>query len=275
MKRVGSTTRKLNAEAGELIELTSELVSIRSENPPGEQKEIGKFLESKMKEIGLQTESYELEPGKPNIVGTLVGKNPKPVLMFNGHVDTVPVGDTARWRSDPFEGVVRDSKLYGRGAADMKGGLAAMIHAVRNIAESETGLKGTVLVACVVDEEVTGYGTKSLVEKGYTADFAIVGEPTELSVLTAHKGVLEFNVTTTGISAHASTPRKGLNAIYKMGNVLRAIEKNLDELERTSHPLVGSPSINVGKIHGGVASNVVPERCEIAVERRILRRKWG
>jgi succinyl-diaminopimelate desuccinylase len=145
-----------------------------------------------------------------------------------------------------------------------------MIHAVKNIAESETVLKGTVLVACVVDEEVTGYGTKRLVEKGYTEDFAIVGEPTELSVLTAHKGVLEFNVITTGISAHASTPRKGLNAIYKMGKVLRAIEKNLDQLERTSYPLVGSPSINVGKIHGEVASNVVPERCEIAVERRIL-----
>jgi len=270
MKRVGPTSRNLNADSEELIELTKQLVSIRSENPPGEQSEIGEFLESKMRETGLRVERYDFGPGKPNIIGRLVGKNRRPVLMFNGHVDTVPVGDTARWRSDPFEPVVRDGKLYGRGAADMKGGLAAMIHAAQNIAKTEADLNGTLLIACVVDEEVTGYGTKSLVEKGYTADFAVVGEPTELSVLTAHKGVLEFNVTTTGISAHASTPRNGVNAIYKMSKVLLAIQKNLDELEKKSHPLVGRPSISVGKICGGVASSVVPERCEIAVERRIL-----
>jgi succinyl-diaminopimelate desuccinylase len=270
MKGMDPTTLNPNADSRELIELTKQLVGIRSENPPGEQNEIGDFIESRMREIGLEVERYDLEPGKPNVIGKLEGKIARPVLMLNGHVDTVPVGDAARWRSDPFKPVVRDAKLYGRGAADMKGGLAAMIHAAKNIVKMDSELKGTLLIACVVDEEVTGYGTKSLVERGYNADFAVVGEPTECAVLTAHKGVLEFNVSTTGISAHASTPRNGLNAIYKMSKVILAFQKYLDELEKNSHPLVGSPSVNVGKIWGGVASSVVPERCEIAVERRIL-----
>jgi acetylornithine deacetylase/succinyl-diaminopimelate desuccinylase-like protein len=117
---------------------------------------------------------------------------------------------------------------------------------------------------------LTGYGTKSLVDRGYTADFAIVGEPTELAVLTAHKGALEFTVTTSGKSAHGSTPRKGLNAVYKMSRVCLAFERYLDELEKTNHPLVGSPSVNVGRIQGGTAVGVVPEKCQIWVERRTL-----
>jgi acetylornithine deacetylase/succinyl-diaminopimelate desuccinylase family protein len=190
--------------------------------------------------------------------------------MLNGHVDTVPAGDIDKWQYNPFEPVVRDGKLYGRGAADMKGGLAAMIYAAKKIVDSGLDLSGSLLVTCVVDEEVTGYGTKSLVDRGYTADFAIVGEPTELAVLTAHKGALEFTVTTSGKSAHGSTPRKGLNAVYKMSRVCLAFERYLDELEKTNHPLVGSPSVNVGRIQGGTAVGVVPEKCQIWVERRTL-----
>lgn len=263
-------SHNLDEDSGELIELTKELLRVRSENPPGDQSAIAEFLESKMKEIGLQVEKYDYEPGKPNVIGKLVGKNRRPILMLNGHVDTVPAGDIDMWRSNPFEPVVRDGKLYGRGAADMKGGLAAMIYAAKKIIDAELDLSGSLLVTCVVDEEVTGYGTQSLVDRGYTADFAIVGEPTELAVLTAHKGALEFTVTTTGKSAHGSTPRKGLNAIYKMSKVCLALEKYLDELEKTRHPLVGSPTISVGKIHGGTAVGVVPEKCQIWVERRTV-----
>jgi len=260
----------LDEDSQELIELTKELLRVQSENPPGEQSAIAELLESKMKEIGLQVEKYDYEPGKPNVIGKLAGKSRRPILMLNGHVDTVPAGDIDRWQSNPFEPVVRDGKLYGRGAADMKGGLAAMICAAKKIVDERLDLTGSLLVTCVVDEEVTGYGTRSLVDRGYTADFAIVGEPTELAVLTAHKGALEFTATTSGKSAHGSTPRRGLNAVYKMSKVCLALEKYLDELEKTTHPMVGSPSVNVGRISGGAAVGVVPEKCQIWVERRTV-----
>lgn len=254
----------------DVIQLTKELVSVRSENPPGDQKPIADFIESKMNEIGLKVERLDYEPNKPNVVGRLTGTSGKPTLMLNGHMDTVPVGDVDRWKFDPFRSIEHEGKLYGRGTSDMKGGLAAMMCAAKDLVENDLGLEGTLLIAAVVDEELTGYGTKDLVDKGYRADFAIVGEPTELRVHTAHKGALEFDVFTRGKSAHASKPRQGLNAIYKMSKVCLALEKYLNELDRIKHPLVGNATISVGMIEGGSARNVVPEECRIQVERRIL-----
>lgn len=254
----------------DVVELTKELIRIRSENPPGDQRSIGDFLESKMKEIGLNVEKYDYEENKPNVLGRLVGEKEKPVLMLNGHVDTVPVRDAAEWRFAPFEPTESEGKLYGRGAADMKGGLAAMICAAERIIETGPKLRGSLLVACVVDEEITGYGTKDILEKGYTADFAVVCEPNELQVQTAHKGALEFEVLTHGRAAHSSRPRQGINAIYKMSKVCLALEDYLSELEKVKHPLVGNATISVGIIEGGYKRNVVPDACRMQAERRVL-----
>ena len=253
-----------------VIELTKDLIRIPSENPPGNQKPIADFIERRMKEIGLTVEKYDYQPNKPNILGRLVGKNERPILMLNGHMDTVPAGDIERWTSSPFEGGERCGRIYGRGASDMKGGIAAMLCAAEEILNRGLDLDGTLLVACVVDEEVTGYGTKDLIDRGYTADYAIVGEPTALQLELATKGALEFEVITRGKPAHASSPRKGISAIYKMSKVCLAFQEYLAELEKMQHPLVGKPSISVGIIEGGTARNVVPERCRIEAERRIL-----
>jgi len=253
-----------------VVQLTKELVKIPSENPPGDQKPIAEFLESRMKAIGLKVVRYDFDRNKPNVVGKLAGRRDTPVLMFNGHVDTVPAGEVDKWQFDPFGAVEHEGKLYGRGSADMKGGLASMICAAESIVESGLDLNGSLLLTCVVDEELTGFGTRDIVEKGYRADFAVVGEPTNLTVQTAHKGALEFNVRTRGISVHASQPRRGVNAVYKMSKVCLALEKYLGELEKIEHPLVGKASISVGRIEGGTARNVVPESCEIWVERRVL-----
>jgi acetylornithine deacetylase/succinyl-diaminopimelate desuccinylase family protein len=253
-----------------VVELTKDLIRIPSENPPGNQKPIADFIERRMKEIGMEVDRYDYQPNKPNVVGKLVGKNETPVLMLNGHVDTVPAGDLERWTTGAFEAAERDGRIYGRGACDMKGGVAAMICAAEEIANLGLDLKGTLLVACVVDEEVTGYGTKDLLDRGYTADFGIVCEPTALQLELATKGALEFEVVTRGKPAHASNPRKGINAIYNMSKICLAFQDYLAELEKVQHPLVGKASISVGKIEGGTARNVVPEKCRIEAERRIL-----
>jgi len=261
---------KADSSSHDVVELAKELIRIRSENPPGDQRPIADFLESRMKEIGLKVESHDYQENKPNVLGSVVGKNKRPALMLNGHVDTVPIGDFGKWRFNPFEPVESEGKLYGRGAADMKGALAAMICAAERIVQADLDLKGTLIVACVVDEEVTGYGTRDILEKGYTADFAVVGEPTELVVQTAHKGALEFEILARGRAAHASRPRLGVNAIYKMSKVCLALENYLSELEKVRHPLVGNATISVGRIEGGNTRNMVPDACRIEVERRVL-----
>jgi len=174
----------------EIIELTRQLIRIPSENPPGGEGEIAEFIAEKLKDLGLTVRVYEFKPGRPSVVGLLSGVKEKPTLMFNGHMDTVPVGDKDLWSVEPFEGVLRDGRIYGRGAADMKGALAAMIASVKAIVESEVNLRGRLILTFVADEEVTGYGTRDLIRRGYRADFAIVGEPNELNVQTAHKGLL-------------------------------------------------------------------------------------
>jgi succinyl-diaminopimelate desuccinylase len=253
----------------DVVQLTKELVRVQSENPPGNQAPIADLVESKMEEIGLKVVRSDYRPNKPNVIGRL-GSETGPTLMLNGHMDTVPVGDASQWKYPPFEPVEHDGKLYGRGTADMKGGLAAMMCAVADLVELGSELGGSVVLAAVVDEELTGFGTKDLLDKGYGADFAIVGEPTQLMVHIAHKGALEFDVFTRGKAAHASKPRLGTNAIYKMSEVCLELEKHLGELEQIHHPLVGSATISVGRIEGGSARNVVPEECRIEVERRIV-----
>ncbi|MCD6503956.1 M20 family metallopeptidase [Candidatus Bathyarchaeota archaeon] len=254
----------------EIIELTRRLVRIPSENPPGGEGEIAEFIAEKLKDLGLTVRVYEFKPGRPSVVGLLSGVKEKPTLMFNGHIDTVPVGDKDLWSVDPFEGVLRDGRIYGRGAADMKGALAAMIASVKAIVESEVRLRGRVILTFVADEEVTGYGTRDLIRRGYRADFAIVGEPNELNVQTAHKGVLWLKVVTRGKAAHASVPHQGVNAIYRMADICLALEKMNSLLAGRKHSLLGSPTINVGTIKGGIKTNIVPDYCEITIDRRLI-----
>ncbi|MCD6530171.1 M20 family metallopeptidase [Candidatus Bathyarchaeota archaeon] len=257
-------------DANEVVELTRQLVRIPSENPPGNEREIAEFVTEKLRDLGLTVKVHEFKPGRPSVVGLLTGAEGKPVLMFNGHLDTVPIGDREDWSVDPFEGALRNGKIYGRGAADMKGALAAMIASAKAVIESKVRLKGKLILTFVADEEVTGYGTRDLIRKGYKADFAVIGEPNELKVQTAHKGVLRLKVVTRGKAAHASIPHQGVNAIYRMADVCLALEKMNSLLAEKKHALLGSPTINVGTIKGGIKTNIVPDYCEITVDRRLI-----
>jgi succinyl-diaminopimelate desuccinylase len=254
----------------EVIALTRQLIKIPSENPPGEEEAVSEFIAEKLKSIGLTVRFHEYKPNRPNVVGLLQGGKGKPILMFNGHTDTVPTGDKSLWTTDPFSADIRDGKIYGRGAADMKGALAAMISAAQAVVESSVKLKGTLIFSFVADEEVTGFGTKNLIDRGYRADFAVVGEPTELKVQTAHKGVVGLKIKTKGRAAHASMPNEGVNAIYGMSKICLALKEKQYGLMTKKHHLLGSPTINVGTIRGGLKTNMVPDHCEITVDRRLL-----
>ncbi|MEM0118037.1 MAG: M20 family metallopeptidase [Conexivisphaerales archaeon] len=255
----------------QLLDLARNLVKIPSENPPGEEKGVANFISSWFEKKGNYSITFlEAARNRPNVIVTteeLPGKK----ILFNGHMDVVPAGDS--WSVDPFEAAVIGDRMYGRGAADMKGALAAMMVAMDTVNKvAGDFLQGTIILTAVVDEEKGGsLGSNQIVRKGIAADFAVVGEPTELRVASAHKGNLTFEVTTFGKSAHASMPKNGINAVLKMCAVISKLKKYSDELERSKpHPLLGLPTFNVGTIGGGVKSNVVPPSCRITAERRLI-----
>ena len=214
---------------------------------------------------GIDYEIQTVLPGRENVVACIEGGN-GPSLILEAHTDTVEVENM---QIDPFDPVVKDGRVYGRGSCDDKASLAAMMIAVRNVAEK--GLPGTVTLAAAANEECGHGGVVTLLESGLHADGAVVGEPTLLQVVVAHKGACRLDITTHGVAAHSSEPHKGKNAIYAMARIIQAVEAHAEQLnERPKHPLVSGPTCSVGMIDGGQAPNVVPDRCEISVDRRMI-----
>ncbi len=256
----------------ETVELLKRLVRINSVNPslvegaPGEAK-IAEFVAEYMREIGLETRMEEVEEGRVNTVGFLKGCGGVPALMLNGHLDTVGID---YMEIDPLDPVVKDGRLYGRGSNDMKGGLAAILSATKALVDSGVELKGDLVVAGVCDEEYASIGTERLMDE-VTVDAAVVGEPTGLRVVVAHKGFAWIDVETRGVAAHGSKPDVGVDAIAKMGRVLVGIERLQDDVLRSKiHALVGSPSIHASTIQGGRELSTYPDHCKLQVERRMI-----
>lgn len=258
-------------DVDEVVGLTRDLVRIRSENPPGGETEIVDHLHRLFADMGMRGEIVEDAPGRPNLlVATGDGaRSDKPVLLVNGHLDTVPVRPDA-WRHDPFGGAVHDGRLYGRGAADMKGGVAAAIVALRACRSLGIELPCEVAFHLVADEELGGRrGTAALLERGLVhADACIDPEPTGMQLCLAERGLMFARVSTTGIPAHGSEPSRGRSAIMSAAAIAQVLHDNL--FPQTPHPLLGTTTCNVGAIRGGSGPNVVPEECELRIDRRIL-----
>ena len=251
------------------LSLLRDLVAIDSVNPslvPGASGEaaIAERIAEELKAIGLDVEVREVRPGRPNVVGVLEGRGPGRALMLCGHIDTVSVeGMTA-----PFDPVERDGRLYGRGAQDMKGGLAAMIGAARALAGGFA--RGRVVIAAVVDEEYASAGAEALVE-GWTADAAVVTEPTDLQIAVGHKGFSWVEIETRGRAAHGSRPADGRDAILRMGRVLQRLERLDRELQaRPPHPILGTGSLHASLVSGGRELSSYPDRCVLQMERRTV-----
>jgi acetylornithine deacetylase len=253
----------------ELVELTKQLVAIDSVNPeliPGAvgEEDIGRFIAEWFERAGLDVEVDEVSPGRPNVVGIARGSGGGRTLILNAHTDTVGVAGM----EGGHEPYVEDGRLYGRGAYDMKASLAAIMLA--GAEAKRRGLRGDVVVTAVVDEEVASIGTEAIARR-YSADGAIVSEPTELQVAVAHKGFVAFEIETAGRAAHGSRPDLGVDAIARMGQVL----VRLDELDRRlranpSHPLLASGSLHASIIEGGQEFSSYPDRCLLQAERRTV-----
>ena len=253
------------------IALLKDLVAIDSVNPslvPGArgEAEVARRVAAELMAIGLAVEITEVAPGRPNVVGTLEGRAPGRALMLCGHIDTVGVAGMEK----PFEPVEDGGRLYGRGAQDMKGGVAAMIGAARAIAESGGLGRGRLIVAAIVDEEHASLGAEALVAR-VRADAGVVTEPTDLDVAVAHKGFQWIELETRGRAAHGSRPRDGRDAILRMGRVLGRLEA----LDRTlqaapPHALLGTASLHASTVNGGHEWSSYPDRCRLQVERRTL-----
>ena len=255
----------------ELEQLLSDLVSINSINPdlvpgsPGE-AEIAHYIADWLKLAGLDVELVESVSGRPNVVGIARGTGSGKTLLLNGHMDTVGVAgmpNAHRPRLDREAG-----RLYGRGAYDMKGGVAACMLAIAEARKQR--LRGDVIFTGVIDEEYASLGTMDLAKR-FHADGAIVAEFTELQLILAHRGFAWLEIETIGKAAHGSRPDLGVDAIVKMGKVLAEMEK-LDQALRANptHPLLGSGSLHASLIQGGQELSSYPDRCLLSVERRTL-----
>jgi len=249
------------------IELTQQLIRINSENPPGNEKEIAKFIKDFLEDLKISTELIEFEKNRFDVVASIGnGKG----IMFNGHMDTVPIG--GNWSFDPFDGKIVDGKIYGRGASDMKGGIASMMAAVKNL--SKENFKRKLLLAFVADEEVALKGSDYLIKnrKEIFKDikYGIIGECTNLRIRIAQKGIVQIKIKFKGKAAHGSKPDLGDNAIYKAADFIQELRKLIEQLKKRKAPLLGSGTINVGTISGGTKINVVPDFCNVEVDRRII-----
>jgi succinyl-diaminopimelate desuccinylase len=275
----------------DVVEVAQELIKIRSVNPMGHETAEGtpieegvtaylkRFCESR----NLPYEIQDVAPGRQNLLAMLPGEKAEPVLLLDAHQDTVPVENMV---IDPFAGKVDQGRLWGRGACDVKGGMAAILVALDKLRHVED--RGTVLASFTCDEEHQQLGAQKLVAGWLHAestlsglapassfprpDLAVITEPTQLDVVVAHRGVIRWTVSTEGQAAHSSQPELGTNAIYRMAQVVRVMEDIASTLgdRILPHPLCGGATLSVGTIHGGSSVNVVPDSCEIQIDRRLL-----
>ncbi len=254
----------------ELVDLATRLVQTPTENPPGNEKVAAQFLKPLLSKMGFRIKTVLSPEGRWNIVAEKRWERGGKTLIFNGHLDVVPAGDPSQWKYPPFQGKLTKGRIYGRGASDMKGGIASFIHTLSMLDRSKIKLhQGAVILHLVSDEESHGHqGMGFLTHRGeIQGDAALVGEPTDLQPVIAHKGALWLRISTLGRSAHSARPHLGVNAIEKMVKLVDRL--NSIPLEK-EHPLLGKPTLSIGSIRGGTKINIVPDRCDIEVDRRML-----
>ena len=254
-----------------VIETLQRLVRTNSTNPTlsadnAGEGEIAAVLAELAADLNMEVAVHEVVPGRPNVVGILKGSGGGRSLMLNGHTDTVGV----EGMDEPFSGAIRNGKLYGRGSQDMKGSLAAMLGAAKAIKDAQIELSGDLILTFVIDEETLSEGTADIV-KHYTADAAIVTEPTDLTITRAHRGFIWYEVETFGRAAHGSRYAEGIDANMRMGRFLAQLDLLEQELRaRPPHPLAGPPSIHASMIQGGSEISIYAAHCLLTLERRTI-----
>jgi acetylornithine deacetylase/succinyl-diaminopimelate desuccinylase family protein len=263
----------------QITRLLQDLVRIPSVSPDGDpgaaientgEGRVAEYVSDFLRKLALDVEVHEVAPGRPNVIGRFSSRGSRKSIAFAPHTDTVSV---AGMTIDPFGAGVRDGRLYGRGACDTKGSLAAMLAALTNAVRQKEFREGDldVCFCALMGEESGSHGARALLQRGFKTDFAIAGEPTNCRVVHTHKGAIAFRIITRGKSVHSSMPERGESAIKKMAVVVDyLLGEYADSLAKIHHPALGSPTTNVGVIRGGSQTNIVPDYCEIEVDRRTL-----
>jgi succinyl-diaminopimelate desuccinylase len=255
----------------ETISFLRDLVRAASVNPPGDVSEAAAVCERPLIAAGFAARTLAHEPGKPNIVAEW-GAGEGPVLCFNAHLDVVPTGDESAWSHPPFAAEIADGRVYGRGAGDDKASVTAQVMGAVALARSGVPLRGRLVVTEVADEETSGAGALHLIAEGdVRPDGVIVGEQTMNQVAIGEKGTAGVTIVVSGRTAHGALPWEGANAIEGMARVMTALDRELQpRLAERTHPYFMPSSASVNMIDGGVKSNVVPDRCTIFVDRRLI-----
>lgn len=253
----------------EVFEILRKLVSFKTVSPPGNEADAAGYLEKLLTPFGFQCRVQELGNNRANLIAVLEGSEPGPELMLNGHLDVVPAPGC--WSSDPF--VLRhaeDGKLYGRGTADMKGGIAAMCAAAMETAAEGGIARGRLKLLFVADEECSNLGTRAYMKEYGPSDYCIIGEPTGLAVAAAHRGVSRDYIEFTAPARHAALPAGGKDAVEKMACFVLQIKEINKKLTEIKHPLLPSPGISITKLEGYEKDNVVPGKTRILLDFRVL-----
>ena len=265
----------------ELVQLTRDLIripSVRHQGGGGNEKEVALFIAHLLEEMGLDVVVEEVEPGSPNVIGALQGQSEGPCLMFECHTDVVTEGDVSEWKYGPFDGRLVGNRIYGRGACDTKGNLAAAMKAVQAISQSGIPFKGKILLGILVDEEGMMTGVKHFIRQGWAngVSAAIICEPVDNHLCITQKGALRVEIITYGKMSHGAMPLAGLNPILPMVSILekiRQLEKEEIETRGKDH-FLGFPSITPTVIQAPVKGdpqlNVIPNQCRVLLDIRTI-----
>lgn len=251
-----------------LIKLTQKLIRINSENPPGNEKKIASFVGEYLRGLGVAVKTYEFKKDRTNIIGTINGRGAKKELLISPHLDTVPAGKN--WRFNPFDGKIKNNRIYGRGASDCKGNLAASLEAINSIIEDRVALGYDLVFAATADEENgSGLGLIPLLDKNILKpDYSLILDADELDIIVAQKGLIHMKAMIQGKKAHGAYPWKGKNAIDIAIKAIRTIKNRKFKYSRHEH--LRPSTINIGTIHGGDKVNMVADWCEFELDIRFL-----
>ena len=259
-----------------VIRLLGDLVSIPSVNPMGQpvlpeihlEHRVTDYLEDRLRSLGVRYRRVEISPCRDNLIAWYDAPNSKTRILLDAHQDTVPVETMV---IKPFDPMLKDGRMYGRGSCDVKSGVAAMLSAFERLVRERPQKSCNVLMAFTVDEEYTHTGSSALSEMDHGCALGIVAEPTQMQLIVSHKGAVRWKIHTTGRACHSSTPHLGDNAIYRMGRVLNALGEYACQLAGSQpDSLLGPPRLSVGRITGGQSVNIVPDACSIEIDRRLI-----
>jgi acetylornithine deacetylase len=260
----------------ETTRLLRDLVQVPSVNPMGRalqgpeiyEHRVTAYLENFFRALGVPHERQTVAPQRDNIIARWDQPGARRTFLFEAHQDTVPADNMT---IAPFAATIEIGRMYGRGACDIKGGMAAMLAAFARLVREKPAGAANLLMACTVDEEHTFLGVQELVKRDLRADGAVVAEPTQLRIVNAHKGVIRWYLHTKGRSCHSSRPEQGVNAIYRMARVVHAVERYAESLRASRiDPDLGPATLSVGRIEGGASVNTVPDYCRIEIDRRLI-----